>query len=395
MSGGAKIRLLFGGDFAPNGAYEDLIASRGGSIFGAVQEFIDRADLSVVNLEAPICEGGEGIRKVGPALRAGSGTLRALSEAGIKAVCLANNHILDYGREGLGETLRALQANGISHVGAGLDREAAEAPLRYNIRDKTISIFSFAEREFNVSEDGSTGAAILDPIRMAQIVLKERKQTDVVIIVFHGGNEYFPYPRPGLRRLCHFLVEIGADAVIGHHPHVPGPYEIYQGKPIVYSLGNLIFDHESPPLHWDEGYMANLELEFAADGLTTFFSLVPYRQAVAEGGVLQMDADVRAGFLSRIEAMRSHVEGEPKKWLLEWNRFVEQKRDQLLIDMFAPIRFRGLRWLLAFPGVAKLIMPRSRRLHRLNLLRCASHLELLSKALEEPARSNPVETRFR
>src|SRR5690606_19979832 len=108
----------------------------------------------------------------------------------------------------------------------------------------------------------------------------------------------------GLRTLFQFLIDVGADAVISHHPHVPGPYELYKGKPIVYSLGNLIFDTQKPPPEWDQGYLAGLELDFenlALKGVR--LELYPYRQAVADGGLQLMGEVEREAFLARIEEM--------------------------------------------------------------------------------------------
>lgn len=90
----------------------------------------------------------------------------------------------------------------------------------------------------------------------------QRAKVDVLIVCVHGGNEYFPRSRPRLGRICHFLTEMGADAVIGHHPHVPGPYEFRNGKPIFYILGNLSLDTSQPPMGWDLGYLVRPEIRF-------------------------------------------------------------------------------------------------------------------------------------
>lgn len=379
----ATARLLFGGDFAPHGRYESLIAARGGDVFGAARHHIGMADFTMVNLEVPIAVASAGTRKVGPSLRAGPGTLRALSEAGVDAVCLANNHIFDQGRSGLSETLAALDARNIQHAGAGLDREAAHSPLRIDVRGRRISLFSLAEREFNVADDGIAGAAILDPMIAARLLLEERARANAIIVCIHGGNECFPYPRPGLRKVCQFLIDMGADAIIGHHPHVPGAYEIYRGKPIVYSLGNLIFDTKAPVPGWDEGYFAALDLAFAADGTVNIgIELLPYHQSIARAGVQLMDGPERTSFLARIEQMRDRLENQPAEWLAAWHRFVGERSAQAIIDMSSPIRFRGLRRLMASRFVRHILAPSSRQLHRLNLLRCASHQELLIHAME-------------
>lgn len=386
------ITLLFGGDFAPRGDYEALIAVADGAVFNDVHDIIERADFTLFNLEVPLCRDGNRIQKAGPAICAAPETLRALTVNGVDAVCLANNHIFDYGHEGLSQTLNALKDCRIRHVGAGLNRTAAETPLRVVLQGRRISIFSFAEREFNLSSDDEAGAALLDPLRMAPLLLAERSHADAMIVCVHGGNEYLQWPRPGLRRICRFLIEIGADAVIGHHPHVPGTYEILHGKPIFYSLGNLIFDTARPPLEWDQGYLVSLKLTFGTGGLERVTpELIPYFQSVERGGLQLMQGEVRKHFLSRIETMRYQLENSPAEWLAAWEDFVLRKQHQTFIDMSSPIRFPGLRRLLAFRPLRNLILPPSRSLHRLNLLRCESHRELLIAAMEKylPSTAQP------
>lgn len=383
MGDTTAIKLVFGGDFAPVRGYESLIDLKGGAIFGDARTVFKSSDFVICNLEAPLCLHGSPISKVGPHLRAQPNTLKALVEAGVQAVCLANNHIFDYGAEGLAETVALLDEHGIAHAGAGLSRPEAEAPIRLNIGGKLISIFSFAEREFNLSETEEAGAANLDPLRVGPLLASERHEVDAVIVCFHGGNEYFAYPRPGLRRMCHYLVEMGADAVIGHHPHVPGPYETFKGKPIVYSLGNLVFDHAKPPSGWSEGYFAEVSLLFNSDNLDNVVTnIVPYKQSSSSGGVKLMDGAEKETFIERILEMRNELENSPGKWINRWNEFVDQKRSQAIINLVSPVRFRGLRRVLDLKAMRKILSPESRRLHRLNLLRCDSHRELLTAVFE-------------
>ncbi|MBB5281782.1 CapA family protein [Pacificimonas flava] len=373
--------ILFGGDVALAGAYESLSKSAGGGIFNDLIDLIKISDFTMANLETPVCESSNAIIKSGPTIRALPESLVSLSEAGFGGVCLANNHIFDHGREGLSQTLAALDKYGIRYSGAGLDRSSAEAPVRLHLAGRQVSIFSFAEREFNVSEDGEAGAALLEPLRMAPLLLQERRTADAVLVCVHGGNEYFPFPRPGFRKLCQFLVDMGADAVIGHHPHVPGPYEIYRGKPIVYSLGNLIFDHKQPPKEWCEGYLARIKLRFSCAGdVGVNLEIVPYRQSAAEGGLHLLSGDEKAEFITRIEDRRAILERH-ERWMAEWHQFVRRRQWQAMIDLFSPVRFRGMRRISKLPLFRNMIMPSSRKLLRLNMLQCDSHREVVLAAL--------------
>lgn len=384
MSDVCSVSILVGGDVALQGAYDQLARAKGGDIFGDARELMRQADLTICNLETPVCEGLLPIEKAGPSISAAPETLRALTEAGTDAVCLANNHIFDYGSPGLLQTFSALREYNLRLVGAGFDRKSAEQCLRVLIGGKRISIFSFAEREFNTSDDGEAGAALLDPLRMGPLLISERASADAILVCVHGGNEFFPLPRPGLRRLCQFIVDMGADAVIGHHPHVAGPYEIYRGKPIVYSVGNLIFDHDDPPEGWNEGYFANLTFSFGNGKLESVaHNLVPFCQAAAFGGLRLMHGQERNDFIRRIEVMRDQLESRPHEWLAAWDDFVARREAQATINLFSPLRVRGLRRLMAIRAFRKLIVPPSRRLQRLNMLRCDSHREVVTAALQK------------
>ena len=109
-------------------------------------------------------------------------------------------------------------------------------------------------------------------------------------MTLHGGNEYFPYPRPGLRKLCQHYIDLGVQAVVCHHPHVPGAYEYYNGKPIFYSLGNLIFDHENPPEDWNFGYMVKFEINKQKKVITNV-EIIPYEQSVKLQGVKLLNGE--------------------------------------------------------------------------------------------------------
>lgn len=379
-----QVNLLFGGDFAPNARFQELAAKDPRDLWGDAIALIANSDYTVINLELPLCGELGPTSKVGPSIKADPGVAVALSSAGVDAVSLANNHIFDFGSRGLEETLSTLDSQGISHFGAGLDRTAAETVHRVTISGRRISMLAFAEREFNTCEENKAGAAIFDPICAIPAILQERSRADALIVCLHGGNEHFPYPRPQHRRMCQLLIDLGVDAVICHHPHVPGAYELYREKPIFYSLGNLIFDRRHPqPKQWNQGYLARLKLSFNTDLLMNVdFELFPYRQSVDIGGLRLLAGDERTTFLNDIEVMRRNLEDEPHLWLEAWSDFVEKKRLQALIDLSSPLRFPGLRRLLKVGWLRNLVLPPSQRLRRLNMLRCQSHLELVTAALE-------------
>jgi poly-gamma-glutamate synthesis protein (capsule biosynthesis protein) len=191
----------------------------------------------------------------------GPAAAKALREAGANAVTLANNHILDAGPSGVLDTIDACHAAGVRAFGAGNDRVSAELPLFIELSGVRVALLAMAEEEFCGATATSAGAAILDPIHSADRIRAARSAAAVVIAVVHGGNEYAPTPSPRCIDWYRSLVDAGADAVISHHPHVLQGAELYNGRPIVYSLGNFAFRFRAAmPRGWDRGAVARLAI---------------------------------------------------------------------------------------------------------------------------------------
>jgi Bacterial capsule synthesis protein PGA_cap len=174
----------------------------------------------------------------------------ALSRAGITAVSLANNHILDCGIAGMKETYEHLAEAGIDSYGSGFDREQRHRGLVYDIEGTRVGFVgwysgiskgSLLDWKGGFPEWGAVGTAHYteDAIRRDIAVVSE--EADVVIVTFHWGSNYKTRVTKSQRGLARIAVEAGADAVIGHHAHVPQGVEIINGKPVIYSAGNFVF----------------------------------------------------------------------------------------------------------------------------------------------------------
>ena len=236
-----------------------------------LQRRIERADLSIVNLEAPIDPRTDPIEKSGPAKHSAERTAPMLREAGVDLVTLANNHTMDYGAEGLRRTLRECDREDVAAVGAGTDHDAAIEPYRTTLGDTSVAVFSVCEQEFGVADDETAGTAWSSHPDVRTHIAEESKRTDVVVVVAHGGVEYVPFPPPQRQAQLRGYVDAGADLVVGHHPHVPQGWEVHHGTPIFYSLGNFRFDQpDRPKTRW--GLTIDLSL---ADADPSDIDLVP------------------------------------------------------------------------------------------------------------------------
>ena len=375
------LSLLFTGDFAPCRKYEKIVLDKGKEVFGNLQPYISGADLSFLNLETPLCLGAKEIKKTGPNFSAHPDCIKSVSDACYDIIGLANNHIMDFGAAGLQQTLEVCTNEGLLTCGAGINLEKAQQPLFIDKFDLKLAFIAVAENEFSIASSTSPGAAPLDPVNTIYQIDIARKQAEMVFISIHGGNEYFPFPRPGLRKLCRFYIDYGADGVICHHTHVPGAYELYNNKIIVYSLGNLIFDRNKQPSGWNEGYAVRLEYDTKTHLLYSH-EFIPYTQAVAQGGIIIMSEKEKIDFMKRLNAYSDTLHNADA-YTEAWKNFCFRQKKQLLFNMFFPLNFRGLGRLNKYLSLYKLMLKKSTLPHKKNILSCDSHLEILKFILNK------------
>jgi poly-gamma-glutamate synthesis protein (capsule biosynthesis protein) len=210
---------------------------------GAVRSLLRRADVTLVNLEAPAPD-DHAYHPSGYVFTADPALLTGLDRAGIDVVSLANNHIRNAGAAGISQTARHLDALGIAHAGAGRNAAAARRPAWLAAAGLRIAVLAYngvgAARNATAS---SAGAAPLKLASMrADIRAARGAGADVVIVVPHWGREYTDAVSAEQRRIAAGLVRAGADAVLGSHSHWAGPLELIDGRLVVYSLGDLVFD---------------------------------------------------------------------------------------------------------------------------------------------------------
>lgn len=379
------ISILFAGDFAPCRRFENLVLRKGSEIFGDLQKNISESDLSFLNLETPLCVEGKPIKKTGSNLKGHPDSIKAVKDAGFDVVGLANNHIMDFGNEGLEETIRSCKNADLTICGAGKNLKEAQQILIIERCGLKIAYIAVAEHEFSIAREDKPGAAPLDPIDNTLQIESARNQADLVFVTIHGGNEHFSFPRPDLRKLCRYYITRGADAVICHHPHVAGAYEIYKNKPIVYSLGNLIFDRQNLTESWKEGYAVKLDYDISNKKLSNF-KVLPYTQSVDQGGLCKMIGSDEVVFLKKMTTYNKILSDEDLYYKM-WNDFCENEKSTLLMKHFLPIHFRGMRKLGKIINPEFLFLPtKKNRLVKLNLIRCESHLELLRSILDNDSK---------
>ncbi len=273
--------------------------------FAPIFEITRAADVLIGNLEIPLCDTGEPLPKPNGHLRSEPRQVAALTAAGFSAVGVANNHAMNYGYQGLRQMLGVLDDAGIAHAGGGADLTGAHQPVLGNaagLRYAMLSYTSVYARGMFEAGEGRGGLATVavstayeprdrhfevpgmppiirtvakerDVARMVTDVTAARKLAEVVIVSWHWGVSLVSRDVVDYQRLmARAAIDAGADAVIGHHPHVLQPIEFYQGKPICYSIGNLFHalrsEHFTPE-------SAVLELIFGDSGSVSGVRVYP------------------------------------------------------------------------------------------------------------------------
>ena len=237
------VTLAFAGDVHAEGPSGDAI--RAG--LPSIRDALGRADVTVVNLETAVTDRGTAAAKEF-AFRAPASTLPALKDAGVDVVSLANNHGLDYGREGLTDTLAAAEAAGMPLVGLGEDEDSAYAPHVVEVKGQRIAVLGATQVldgqfiDAWTARDGSPGMASAKRAdRLVEEVRRARADADTVVVYLHWGEERNPCPLPRQQELAQQLVDAGADVVVGGHAHVLLGGGMLGDAYVDYGLGNFVF----------------------------------------------------------------------------------------------------------------------------------------------------------
>lgn len=311
-----SLRMVFVGDinFARSLAREYLLAGRGNEIFAAVGDELRTADVAVGNLESLLLERGTRTDTTNSPVFAGPQreAVAVLRETGFDVLGTANNHAWDFRREGLLESLRWLDSAGLAHTGTGPSLEAAWRPVVIRTRGWTVAVFALTGIINHPSLtvrgwEAECCIAWVDTALAAERfrAVRDSAGADLVIAFVHAGRiEYRATPGPDVVLNFRGLIRAGADAVIGHHPHVPQGVEWVNGKPIVYSLGNFVFRQNTP---WtDRGLWA--ELRYGADGVPQLIL-----RPVAAGYTPRFLAgDDSARVLARVDSLSRHIPVTPR-----------------------------------------------------------------------------------
>lgn len=371
--------VLIGADIYPGGRNMPLfMGGDAAGIFHDVLDDIRRANVSIANLECPLIDSPTPIKKVGPVLEADSRCIHGIQKADITMLSLANNHIMDHGPEGLRNTLDVCRSAGILTVGAGRNLHEARKMAIIDAGGMRFGVLAVTEHEFSIAQNNSWGANPLDLIDVVRNITENKAHYDYLIILLHGGSEYYPYPSPRLRETCRFLVEMGANAVIVQHAHCAGCYEIYRNAHIVYGQGNFVFDRPSSYPSFFEGFLIELSV---SRGGGAGMTLIPFSQSAGCRGVKKMEGRQRDDFLYAVSE-RSRRIGDDLFLQQQWHAFCVARKDYYFFRFSSGIINNRILQKINrhIPFIEKLYTS-SHMLRLENSVSCESHREVIETLL--------------
>lgn len=369
------MKILVAGDFCPtkrlkskveNGDYHD--------IFCEVEPAIRSADYSIVNYECPAVLGDyPPIKKCGPNLSSSPKGIEAIKYAGFDIATLANNHILDFGAQGLMDTVNLCSQYNIDTVGVGKNLEDASKILYKRKDGETIAIINCCEHEFSIAGDDSAGANPLNPIQQYYKIKEAKQNADYVLVIVHGGHEMYQLPSLRMVDTYRFFIDAGADAVVNHHQHCFSGYEFYKGKPIVYGLGNFCFDSSYRNSIWNEGYLA--VIDFQVENI--YIKIIPYIQNSDNVGIYSLKD--QTSFYGRIHELNQII-ADRQKLQEEQKTYYSLSKDgiKLRFEPYTNRIMKGLRSRNLIPS----FLSEKKQVEMLNMVDCESHRDKLLHALK-------------
>ena len=267
------------------------------SPFSGVSNVTSNADLLIINFENAATNSESAVKgdvplkcspEYVPLAKANNNTIAAL----------ANNHVCDYGIDGMRDTIKYVGEAGMTPMGAGENESDAHQSVSKEINGRNITVLNymdsnnFAEYSYDAlpyANGSSPGYSAYDSADAQKQISEARGNgSDFVIAYMHFGNEYSRSPNEDQEKIAHELIDYGADVVIGSHPHVTQGVEMYKGKPICYSMGNFIFDLARSDTWRD--YFVGMDLVNDTCKLTIYpvnmIGYLPYFMSPEEGKAL-------------------------------------------------------------------------------------------------------------
>lgn len=229
-------------------------------LFGKkIQQLFSRANYRICNLEGALTDHPDKCCKTGPVKVTPTDAIAAYKQLGIDCCMLANNHSTDGGHQGLIETMRTLNENGIKFIGAGKNANEIVRSFIIVVGGIRLGFYNVAETMYNKPTKEKAGVWLYDEYIVCKELVQLKKVCDYLIVIYHGGIEKFPYPSPEIKKRFHRMVDNGADMILSQHTHCIGCEEYYNGAYLLYGQGDFLLKNFAPGLT-DTGMIIELDI---------------------------------------------------------------------------------------------------------------------------------------
>lgn len=346
-----------------------------------ILELFNNADFNIINLESPLTTAGDKykIKKTGPNLKADPKTVGVLNLLKTNLVTLANNHIYDYGALGLSETLNLCNQYNINAVGAGLTLAEANRIFYKNFGELSVAVINIAENEWCNASETRGGANPMNFIANTRSILEAKKIADIIIVIVHGGHEYYHFPSPRMVEQYRFYAELGVSIVIGHHSHFISGYEIFNDVPIFYGLGNFLFDADTDSDEWYEGLLLQIKINSKKE---INWQLQPFSQKNMK--VKLLEENDKAAIENKLEHINSII-ADKEKLKDKFQALIEnQKKD--ILSIFSTsyfLKYKYFRSAIRKSGLESLFLRTDQLKSILNHSRCEAHRDISFEILND------------
>ena len=368
------MKLIITGDLVVDKTYDTL-----NNIDKKIINLFEGSEYNIVNLEAPITSSKKKILKTGPYLKSHKKhTLDVLKILSVNIVTLANNHIKDFEEKGVLDTIKFCEGIGVKAIGAGENITEASQTNFLNTSEGKIALINVAENEWSSADESTAGANGMSLIKDIKKIQQAKKESDFVFVIIHGGHEYYNLPSPRMKEQYRFYAEQGADLIVGHHTHCINGYEVYNGTPIYYSLGNFLFTKDNVQEDWYTGLI--LEVNIDNDKLKTV--LHPVRQTKKKFKLSLLQDVEKHEVLYRVEKYREVIESQ-EILLKEWNQFVLSKQ-HIYTNYWSPLSFIKSKYISGLLRRSKVDLTNKKGMALfLNLMRCEAHYDVSKEVIRK------------
>lgn len=292
-----EVRFIVAGDLLLDRGVKNQISKNGTDyLFESVKPILAKGDLTLANLECVVGDSTLIAIDKKYTFKADTSCLPSIYKNGINMLGLANNHSYDFGQEGVRQTCLNLSRNSIAYTGVSKEENKC-LPFVFNKKGSQIAIFAscflFQNNTLVCSESIEEFVAKIESF-------KKENPESFVLVYLHWGIELTTLPTVNQLVQAHKIIDAGADAIIGHHPHVVQTIEKYKGKYVFYSLGNFIFDAQHAPEN--KGIVADFSIN---RNMLSSVKLIPF--TIVKSRPILMDEEDSESFMSEISSISPSV----------------------------------------------------------------------------------------